>query len=276
MKAAVRKFARTVLPESLRRWWRRRFGWCWFHGDFSTWAEAKVRTKGYEDQTGFDRVVEAARAVRAGRAVWDRDGMPFNEPELHHPLLQALNVVASENGGRLELVDFGGALGSTWWQHRQALAGVVVSWRIVEQAALVDAGRREFTAGPLSFHTTLSEALAARHVQVLLLSGVLSYLEAPHALLADVIDQGIPHVILDRTPLVTGDRDRLVVQSTPPELGGGSYPCWLFERERLLAPLRAHYELVAEWPVDFDRVDGTVTYHGFHFRHRRGGSGRPA
>lgn len=274
MKTAARQFARSFLPESLRGWWRRHFGWRWFRGDFATWAEARAEARGYEDQSGINRVIDAARAVRAGRAVWDRDGTLFTEGELHLPLLEVLRAVAAENGGRLELVDFGGALGSTWWQHREALTGMAVSWRIVEQAALVEAGRREFSEGPLSFYATLPEALAAGPAQALLLSSVLPYIEAPHALLRDVIDRALPHLILDRTPVVAGGRDRLVVQSTPPGLGGGSYPCWLFDRGSLLAPLRDHYELVAEWPVGFDRVDGTVTYHGFHFRHRRAGGGR--
>lgn len=269
----VRQFIRTFLPVSVRHWWRRRFGWRWFHGDFSTWTEASAQAKGYDDQAGVSRVVEAGRAVRAGRAVWDRDGTLFGEPQLHLPLLNALEQAAAENDGRLELIDFGGALGSTWWQHRHALSSVAVRWHIVEQAALVEAGRNEFTDDPLSFHFTLQEAMDAGPVGVLLLSSVLPYIEAPHAFLTEIVGRRFPHVILDRTPFVAGGKDRLVVQSTPPELGGGSYPCWLFDRERLLAPLWAHYDLLAEWPVEFDQVDGTADYRGFHFRRRPDGAG---
>lgn len=275
MKAMLIKIARAVVPEGLRAWQRRHFGWRWFHGDFASWAEARTQARGYDDQAVLQRVVEAARTVRAGHAAWDRDGVVFMKPDLHHPLLHSLQAVAQAEGGRLELVDFGGGLGGTWWQHRHALSGVEVRWRIVEQAGFVEAGRREFADDVLSFHTGLSEALATGPVRVLLLSSVLSYLEKPHDILAEAIEREIPHIIVDRTPFVAGGQDRLVIQCTPPHLGGGSYPCWLFHRERLIMPFRQDYELIAEWPVPFDRVDGTAVYGGMHFRRRPGASVRP-
>ncbi|MEN9403555.1 MAG: hypothetical protein RL091_2258 [Verrucomicrobiota bacterium] len=268
MTLSWKALARKLLPLAWREWWRQRFGWKWFRGDCADWREALAQSKGYADQAGISRVVDAARAVRSGRASWDRDGALFFTPSAHQPLLEALLAVAAENAGRLAVLDFGGALGSTWWQHRGALAGVVTGWRIVEQAALVEAGRREFSDAPLSFHASLGEATAAGPVHVLLLSSVLPYVESPPAILAEVAAHGFRHVVLDRTPFIKGGKTRLVVQTTPPALGGGSYPCWLFDRDSLLAPLMKDYEVVSEWPVEFDRVDASVSYRGMHLRRR--------
>lgn len=271
MNAASRTASRTVswrrwLPRPLRSWWRRCFRPRVFQGDYPGWAAACAVAEGYDDPEKSTRIIAAAREVRAGRAGWDRDGVLFHEPQWHEPLVAALRRVAQAGGGVLEVVDFGGGLGSTWWQHRTALADFRVSWRVVERARLVDAGRREFSDAVLTFHPTLAAAQAASPAQVILLSSVLPYLEDPHALLREVAAWGAPHVIVDRTPFVTGGRDRLAVQSAPPDLGGGRYPCWLFDRAGVTTAFQVHYDLAGEWLVPFDQADENVPYHGLHFQ----------
>jgi hypothetical protein len=90
-------------------------------------------------------------------------------------------------------------------------------------------------------------------------------LEEPATLLRELLALGVPHVILDRTPFVAGGRDRLVVQFAPPELGGGRYPCWLFDRAGIAAVFSPTYALRREWRVEFDGMDGKVEYCGLHF-----------
>ncbi len=260
----MKKWVRAIVPSPARRWWRQRFGWRWFEGDFATWAEARAATQGYDDAAVLARAVAAARAVRAGAAAWERDGTTFAEPAVHPPLLAVLRAVARAEGGRLNVVDYGGALGSTWWQHREALAKIAVQWCVVEQPHYVAAGRTEFAGEGLSFEPTLAAAWARTAPTVILFSGVLPYLEQPHAVLAAAVSSGVRHVMIDRTPFWNGGRDWLTVQRTPPELGGGSYPAWIFDRAGLLAPLARDYDCVQEWP-GFDDLDARVNYRGLVF-----------
>jgi len=193
----------------------------------------------------------------------------FAEPAEHAPLLAALRQGAAAHGGHLHLVDFGGGLGATWRQHQSALADLPsVRWRVVELAWLVETGRKEFAGGPLEFHASLAEALRAGPATTILLSSVLPYLDQPYALLAEIVQAGFADVILDRTPFIAGAEDRIVVQHTPPSLGGGSHPCRLFARESILAALEPHYTLLTEWAVPFDQVDEAVDYRGLYFRRR--------
>lgn len=258
---------KALTPPAARAWLRRTFGWRWFRGDYGSWAEARAQARGYDDAAGLARIVAATRAVRLGQASWERDGVLFTEPQEHAPLLAALRAAGRENAGRLAVVDFGGALGSTWWQHRTALAEFSVDWKVVEQPTLVAAGRSEFAGDGLEFCLSLGEASTGVR-QVALLSSVLPYVEDPHALLTEVIGLGFTHVILDRMPFTGATQDRLVVQHTPPGLGGGSYPAWLFARAGIARHFAADYDLVAEWPVEFDQLDARVTYAGWHFRRR--------
>lgn len=259
----MKTILRTFMPMAARRWWRRRFPRLWFCGDFARWSEARAASTGYDDAAVLLRVRTATRAVRAGAVAWERDGATFAEPAVHAPLLAALRAIGAEQGGRLDVVDFGGALGSTWWQYRAACADLAVRWCVVEQPHFVAVGLEEFTGGGLSFARTLAEAGAGRAPAVILFSSVLAYLENPQALLAEATASGVRHIIIDRTPFWCGGRDWLTVQRTPLELGGGSYPAWVFDRARLLAPLAEKFDVATEWP-GFDVVDSRMEYRGLH------------
>jgi len=260
----MKRLVHAVIPVALRRWVRLRLGWQWFHGNYATWRDAVEASSGYDQRAILERVRRAAREVRAGHARWDRDGSLFHQEAVNRPLLNAL-CAARPEGGRLEVVDFGGGLGSVWWQHRAQLGDV--RWRVVEQPHYVAAGR-EFADGTLSFHSSLVDTLRLGPVHVILFSSVLQYLPEPESVLAEAIAAGAAHLVVDRTGLAVDGRQRLTVQRTPPSLGGGSYPCWLFDRKRLIAPLLNDYELCSEWPA-MDDVAFDVAYAGFHFKRKR-------
>ncbi|MBI5771730.1 MAG: methyltransferase, TIGR04325 family [Verrucomicrobia bacterium] len=232
-----------------------------FSGDYGTWAAARAASRGYDDQAVLQKVVAATREVAAGRALWERDGVAFQNPGFNEPLLAALKEIAVSAGDRLDVVDFGGALGSTWWQHRPALRGISpLRWRVVEQPHFVQAGA-EFADGVISFHATLREAAASEPRTAVLFSGVLQYLEDPAALLEEAMGLGFHHLLVDRTSFAPDGTERIVVQQPPAPLGG-AYPCRLFDRERWLALLAPRYAVRAEW-VALDDYPG-VDFRGFH------------
>ena len=126
---------------------------------------------------------------------------------------------------------------------------------------MVAAGQREFATGPLRFYETIDGCCAAERPGVALLSSVLPYLEDPHALVQDIARRDFRHVIIDRTGFVGRGRDRLTVQRVPASIYEASYPCWFFDREKLLRPFAADWRIVAEWPA-FDRADIAAEYCG--------------
>jgi putative methyltransferase (TIGR04325 family) len=165
-------------------------------------------------------------------------------------------------------VDFGGSLGSLYFQHRSWLAGRGdVEWRVVEQPQFVEIGRREFAAPPLSFHATLAEACLPHQPDGIILSSVLPYLEEPEQLLADIIARAFSFVIVDRTGFVTGPRNRLTVQRVPEHIYRASYPCWFFARTRFLDHFRQHYTLKAEFTTA-DQSDIVAEFRGMYFERR--------
>lgn len=266
--SAVRRLVRACVPPVLLRPFVRRFFRVRWTGSYATWSEARAATKGYEDPVVFARILAAARLARDGACAYERDGVAFAEPAVNAPLLAGLRHAAA--GGRLSVLDFGGSLGSLYWQHRAVLAPALsggISWRVVEQPHFVEAGQREFSNTELRFFHTIEEGCAQEQPDVLLLAGVLPYLEDPHALLRDLARRRFRHVLIDRTGVTAGQVDRLTVQRAPRNLHSATYPCWFLSRDRLLAPFAADYVVRAE----YETLDGQawgLPFRGFHLERR--------
>ncbi|WP_438480188.1 methyltransferase, TIGR04325 family [Oleiharenicola lentus] len=268
LKSAARRravvTAKKTLPESVRLKLRAAFGWKWFRGDYATWDEAKAASTGYEQTLILDRVLSATRAVQAGSAAYEQDGVLFFAAKPDAALMAAFEEIKSASEGRLRVLDFGGSLGSLYWRHREWLPPTPgLGWDIVEQSIFVQAGRREFANTPLRFFESIAAAEAAGPHDVLLCSTTLQYLEDPAAVFREWKSYRWPWLLLNNLPLHVHEPDRLRVQHVPPSIYPASYPVWFFNREQLLARLAPDYELVREfpseavWPVGWGQYPST-------------------
>jgi hypothetical protein len=75
----------------------------------------------YADVSIAKQVRFATRQVLAGKQAYERDGVLFDKIQYSWPLLSVLLWVALKNDGRLEVVDFGGSMGTTYFQNRKYL-----------------------------------------------------------------------------------------------------------------------------------------------------------
>lgn len=231
-----------------------------YSGDFRTWEEARRHSIGYDAAAIVERVKEATLKVKRGEAAYERDSVLFDRVEYSYPLLVGLLRAAVACGGRLSVVDIGGSLGSTFFHCRNLLEpGTSVNWRVVEQPAFADVGRRYFQSDSLSFSNDLDDCLKTQAADIVILSSVLPYVENPHALL-DEIANAAPRVLIDRTPLRDALPDRLTVQSVPATIYGfpTSYPAWILNREGLLAHFSGRFQTMLE----FDALAGSIDVDG--------------
>ncbi len=243
-----------------------------FVGDYANWEEACRDCEGYEAPQILEKVRQSTLKVKRGEAAFERDSVVFEKPEFCWPLLASLLCAAAENNGDLNVVDFGGSLGSTYFQHRQFFGHLpAVRWTVVEQTHFVTVGRQEIAEGPLHFSASVDEAMGARDSRILLLSGVLQCLSAPHKMLNELLALEWSHIIVDRTAFITSRSvDRLTVQIVPASVYNAKYPSWFLSECRFLDSLSKDYEIVAEWPaLDKFPLDGDSTaYKGFFCRRR--------
>lgn len=236
-------------------------------GDYASWSAALADSSGYDAPVILERARTAALAVKRGDAAWERDTVLFDHVEYSWPLLSALMWVAARTG-RLHVIDFGGALGSTYFQNRAFLRGLRdVQWTVVEQPQFVEAGNAELADEQLRFAPSIADCSG----DIILFSSVLEYLEDPHALVR-TLDPRIRFAVVDLTPLHEGDRDRLTVQTVPASIYPATYPCWMLSRPKLLRSFGA-FDVVAEFDAyvgrDVKVDDLHAGYRGFILERQR-------
>ena len=261
MKGLIRR----LLPTGLRAPIEQRFFRVRWEGDYADWASARAACSGYDAADITAKIVMSARQVRDGRADYERDGVVFHQPAPVWPALPVLIAAAQPRGGGLSVLDFGGALGSLYQQNRARLRDCApLRWSVVEQPALVEAGRREFQTEELRFYSSSREACDDGMPDVLLLASVLCYLPAPFATLDELLKTGPARVIVERTGFSREGRTRLMVQHVPRTIYPASYPCWFFNRDEFLSWFVPRYRLVHEQP-DAVATPAGVEFRSFHF-----------
>lgn len=219
-------------------------------GDYNSWEDAEKKCSGYNENSILEKCKDALLKVKNNEAVYERDSFLFDKIEYSWPLLAGLEKVSIENNNTLKVLDFGGSLGSTYFQNRSFLGNINLTWGIVEQSHFVECGKEYFEDDTLHFYNTIDEALKKFTPNVLIVSSVLQYLRDPYVWLEKMNSLEIDYIIIDRTALVDLDRDILTVQNVPKEIYEASYPSWFLREEMILEKLE-NYSLISDF-------DGTI------------------
>lgn len=218
-----------------------------FKGTYSNWEDADRAAAGYAEDSLFQRIERAALSVKDGEAAWEQDGVTHDHIPPDWPTLACLSQATLANNGLLTVLDFGGALGSSYFQARPYLIGVNhLRWHVVEQPHVAASGRKNFETEQLRFHDSLEECLQESVPNIALLSAVLPYLEKPYELLDRIMATPIEFLIIDRH-FESMTRELLTVQVVPPSIYPASYPAWLFDRAKLNSTLSRYFEKQWEW-----------------------------
>jgi putative methyltransferase (TIGR04325 family) len=237
-----------------------------FFGDYVIWEEAKRHCSGYESENILQKVKESLLKVKKGEAVYERDSVLFNEIQYSYPLLAGLMWIAAQNEGKLTVLDFGGSLGSTYFQSKKFLDTLPsVEWSIVEQKHFVKCGKEHFEDEKLRFYESIDNCLKERIPNTIILSGVIQYLEKPYELLDYILDKEFEYILIDRTPFAKNGKERIVIQIVPPSIYEASYPMWLLNKERFIVFWMKKYGQVVEFEGR-DRSTKDIEHKGFIFR----------
>ncbi|TAL67204.1 MAG: methyltransferase, TIGR04325 family [Bacteroidetes bacterium] len=262
----IRKVIKELLPPFLTRSLTGLFyGW---KGNFPSWDKAVKKCSGYNSKVILEQVAASVSKVKNGEAFYERDSMLFDKIEYSFQLLSGLLWVAAQNNGKLNVLDFGGSLGSSYYQNKVFLDSLTkVNWCIVEQSDFVKIGIDWFQNDKLHFFYSIEECLKSYNIDVVVLSSVLQYLEEPYSLLGKIKSAGIEYLIIDRTPFISG-KDRITVQKVKSSIYKGSYPCWFFNETDFISYISEKFNLV----LDFDALDKAnirSEFKGFIFQKKQ-------
>jgi putative methyltransferase (TIGR04325 family) len=213
-------------------------------GNYTSWQEAKENTTGYQENNILENCKKSLLKVKNGEAVYERDSVLFDKIQYSWGVLAGLQRAALENNGKLCVLDFGGSLGSTYYQNKEFLSTIKdLQWCIIEQTNFVDCGIKFFQNEQLKFLHSIEDCILKYNPNVLILSGVLQYLENPYEWIDKFILLKISYIILDRTGFAESEKDILTVQNVPQEIYEASYPAWFFNEKAMLEKFN-NYSLI--------------------------------
>lgn len=234
----ISKFKKDILPDDIT-------------GPYHSWEGAREDSTGYDAPIILERTKTAMKKIVSGEAVYERDSVLFPEIEYSYPVLAGLMYVAAKYWGILHVLDFGGSLGSTYYQNYEFLRGLVShQWGIVEQPEYVLAGKEIAENEYLTFYESTRDYLQEIAPNVILCSSVLQYVEDPYGLLF-ILSEISPckYLIIDRTPFWDGEEDWIGVQKVPRNIYPASYPIRIFSNKVFRAHLtELGYTVMTEFP----------------------------
>ena len=173
--------------------------------------------------------------MKSGEAVYERDSVIFDKKEYSEELLIGLLNAAKENDYKLHVLDFGGSLGSTYYQNKDLLKHLKeFSWNIVEQEDFVKEGKNTFENDKLQFYYSIDECIKEKNINVLLLSNTLQYIEKPYELLNTILNYNFEYLIFETTAFIEGEVDIITKQIVPEGIYKASYPAWFFNEAKII------------------------------------------
>jgi putative methyltransferase (TIGR04325 family) len=199
--------------------------------------------------------------VKAGEAAAERDGVILDKPQYQFQILSIILKCALENRSiRVSILDFGGSLGSVYYQFR-AFCPVVpkLTWSIVEVPDKVRIGRELFQSDELLFFESLDEVLASQYSgpDVIVVSGVLQFLDEPFELLDKLSRTAASYMVIDRTTCTALQGHRAGYH----RLFDAHWklrkrvPQWFFSRSLVEAELKKNWAVITEFESWFDGRD---------------------
>jgi putative methyltransferase (TIGR04325 family) len=168
------------------------------------------------------------------------------------PLLAFLMYIAASSGNALNLIDFGGSLGSSFFQNRRFFKNLSrLNWCVVEQPHFVEIGNKEIAGNGLVFAYDIKSASELTECNAVLLSSVLPYVEKPYDILQELISHKFKYIIIDRTPFIfSGQPDRLTIEHVPPEIYEAAYPAWFLNYDKFISFFEGKYRIVEDFPAN--------------------------
>ncbi|MBX4939819.1 methyltransferase, TIGR04325 family [Rhizobium binae] len=239
-------------------------------GEFATWEEAKTGLPGYADPVIAQRVADGASEVLSGQKAYERDSITFEARQYAFPIATAL-LWASRARGGLNVLDFGGGLGTTYFQNKPFLQAISdVNWVIVEQQTFVEQGKRLFRDSQVSFCSDMREGLAKQSPDLAIFSSSLQYIERPYDVLEAVGASKVPMVVFDRTLFSARPHDVLTRQHVSAHIFSAVIPTWVFSESKFIRFMELRYRLVSKFPascstVENDRENRNLQESGYLF-----------
>jgi len=249
---SLNKIVQKIIPSVFVDFYRNNFSsstkWV---GNYSTWNAAKKDSKGYESGDILTKVFDSTLAVSLGKATYERDSFLFYDEDYDLELIALILSVALKNKGKVNVLDFGGALGSTFFKNRKFISSVKnLKWIVVEQPSFVKLGQKNFESKQLSFCKDLNSFSKKNKFNIVLFSSVLQYLENPFEVIKKSVSLNPKYIVVLRTSF-TDSKNRIAVQKVNPKIYSATYPCHIFNERYFLDCFKGYKSIHSKTENDY-------------------------
>ena len=250
---SLKNFIKLLIPPVFFKLYQKFHRSAWgYTGIYASFSEAEQHANGYDSPEIIKKVLCSTKKVLAKEAVFERDSVLFYTEEYNYELIFSLYNVALQTG-RLHVLDFGGALGSTFRQHLKLLKPAIkdICWNIVEQDSFLKAAESIDFEEELHFFKTIDEVMENTEIDVILFSSVLQYLENP----SEIIEKAhnIRYIIIDKHPeFCTKTEPLFTVQNVSEPVYNASYPLKIWGNGELQKTFDKTHYAINTWELKFD------------------------
>ena len=200
-------------------------------------ARSSCKSDGWDAPAILEKTLAVSLKLRDGTIAFQQDTITYNRVIYSEPILAFIAMTAAMGRGKLNVIDFGGSLGTNFFQNKRVLQKFIdrghCLWNVVERPATAELGRKHFEDPNLRFFSSFAELRAnvAEYPEALLFSGSFQYVSDPNALLHQAMGYGAKLVAFDRLLVSPNDQHEIYVQRPDPKICyAATYPVWCFSR----------------------------------------------
>lgn len=256
LKKTVKKYLPSFIIKIYHQYFTTRF----IYGYKSFEHAQKDCGDGYNSKLIANKVFKAAQLV-PNKKNYERDGVNFDEIQYSWPLLSS--ILLAVNNNKLNVLDFGGSFGTTFYQNRKFLRFIKkIKWDIIEQRKIVEIDKNK---NFINFYNNLNDIKTKPDIALFCCS--LCYLENPYTILKKIISVKPNFIAIDRTPFTNGDEDLFAVQIVNKKIYDAKLPINIFSLKKMLNFFKKKYILIEQWTSE-DQPELKNNYKGLLYKKR--------
>ena len=213
-------------------------GKIYFSNEKRDWSSALKLSKSYNDETIFNKVKKVYdNKLDIREEFYERDSLILENKPNETDLIRFLQerIAKEEN---LEVLDFGGSLGSRFFSNYNFIKKNKIKWNIVEQNNFAQYGKNFLQNNLLFFYNDLTKCFSEKKIDSVIFSTSLQYLENYIEILKEIKNSNIKYIFFDYLPLSRYQRHRIFVQNIHKKLYDSSYPIRIFSKNLFLEEVK--------------------------------------
>ena len=152
-------------------------------GPYQNWEIAQQNSKGWNDERILDKIVLNTDFCLNNPGYYERDGEVLSDENYPKKIVEFLNETIIDND---VVLDYGGSLGSLYYQIRSKINLKILNWVILEQKIFFEASKKIKKNKEISFIEDL-ENIQNLKPAVIIFSSVLQYLNDPKLIIDKII-----------------------------------------------------------------------------------------